>query len=311
MIPYSDESLESRWYRDHSITLHKKRLNEIKARANALSSSPVRYSSVNRSKLSHDRACAKAKERNRENMALYEKLTQISERKYNRKEVKGPKSLNITVRKKDAERIITENLHFVKRLTEKPSFVSAKKFEEEYEVLKGYKHSISKRYLHERLNNLKGYDLKPLLLPPISQETFKIYEKNEMGKGESKGKMAVAASPKGNLSGFKKNAPTESQEIGKDVEEVEENPEKVDKIPEDPVEIPRNNAKTPETPKKIPEEAKADLEIQESPIENSSSLQEIPEKPIILLENPDKNANSLESPLDLKEDLQLIPSENL
>ena len=80
MIPYSEENLESRWYREYSITLHKRKLQSIKDRSNLTITSPIRFSSVNRKKIANINK--KAKERYRENMILYEKLTQISERKY-------------------------------------------------------------------------------------------------------------------------------------------------------------------------------------------------------------------------------------
>ena len=181
MIPYSEENLESRWYREYSITLHKRKLQSIKDRSNLTITSPIRFSSVNRKKIANINK--KAKERYRENMILYEKLTQISERKYSPTWRKGPKSLNISTRKKEAERIIHDNLEFIKRLTEKPSFVSARKLKEEYQIAELYKRNISKANLHERLKKIKFNELKPLFLPPITQE---VAVKNlEMSKNES------------------------------------------------------------------------------------------------------------------------------
>ena len=228
MMPYCDESLDSRWYREHSIALHKKQLQRIKDRSALLSNSPKRYSSVNKRKFSCDKDNGRLKETHRENMILYEKLTQISERKWSPKTIKGPKSLNITLRKKDAERIMQENLEFVKRLTEKQAFVSAKKFKEEYEVLEGYKRTISKAQLHERLSHIKFPEIKPLVLPPIDQESLKSNEKRFNLGYESKSKNSPSiASPKIKLNGLKETKKVEERrqdrKSSEKIEKIEKN----------------------------------------------------------------------------------------
>ena len=165
MIPYSDESLESRWYREHSIQIHKKRLKDIKARPKFMTGSPARFSSVNRKKAFKDQT-----ELFRENMILYDKLTQISERKRSPTNIKGPKSLNIAIRKKEAERILLDNLEFVRRLTEKESFVPTKRLNHEYQLSEQYKKTISRANLHERLQKITKKVMKQTL-PPIHKKS--------------------------------------------------------------------------------------------------------------------------------------------
>ena len=165
MIPYSDESLESRWYREHSIQIHKKRLEDIKARPKFMTGSPARFSSVNRKKAFKDQT-----ELFRENMILYDKLTQISERKRSPTNIKGPKSLNIAIRKKEAERILLDNLEFVRRLTEKESFVPTKRLNHEYQLSEQYKKTISRANLHERLQKITKKEMKQTL-PPIHKKS--------------------------------------------------------------------------------------------------------------------------------------------
>jgi hypothetical protein len=165
MIQYSDESLESRWYREHSIRIHMKRLKDIKARNFSIDPSPTRFYSVNRRKNRF-----KQNEMIRENIVLYDKLTQISERRKNKTGLKGPKSLNISIRKKEADRIIQDNFEFVKRLTEKESIFSVKKLRKDFDVQEKYKNSISRHNLHERLKKITDSELK---LPPINQEYVK------------------------------------------------------------------------------------------------------------------------------------------
>ncbi|OMJ83363.1 hypothetical protein SteCoe_15767 [Stentor coeruleus] len=173
MLTYSEENLESRWYREHSHRLHKQRLHEIKERSSNISKSPVRFFSVSRRRPNND--AIKKRELNRENMILYEKLTQISGRKTNQFIDKTPKSLNSARRKKEAERIIQNNMDMVKRLTEKESFVSAKRHKEQYSVMERYKNSISKAGLHDRLKKITFGEIK---LPPISTESLSVMEKN-------------------------------------------------------------------------------------------------------------------------------------
>lgn len=173
-MDYSDENLESCWYREHSHRLHKIRLQGIKERSPILSQSPGRYNSVSRKRPNFDPI--KYQDFYRENKILYEKLSQISERKASPYTSTIPKSLNLQKRKKEARRIINANLNFLKRLTEKDSFVSARKQKEEYAVMEKYKKSISKANLQERLKKIALGEFK---LPPIASGVLNVSEKSK------------------------------------------------------------------------------------------------------------------------------------
>ena len=191
MIQYSEESLESRWYREHSIRIHMKRLKDIKERSSSVVQSPIRFSSVNRSRLG--KPVLKHYEMVKQNIMLYDKLTHISERRHNKGQLKGPRSLNISIRKKEADRIIQDNFEFVKRLTERESMFSVTKLKKEYDIQEKYKSSISRHNLHERLKKITESELK---LPPILQESG--------GKGSSTSR--VSQGSKGNSKSQLKNS---------------------------------------------------------------------------------------------------------
>lgn len=197
MIQYSEESLESRWYREHSIRIHMKRLKDIKERTSSIVASPIRFNSVNRSRVG--KPTFKHFEMVKQNIMLYDKLTHISERRHNKSEIKGPKSLNISIRKKEADRIIQDNFEFVKRLTERESMFSVTKLRKEYDLQEKYKSSISKHNLHERLKKITESELK---LPPIFQESG--------GKGSSTSR--VSQGSKGNSKSKLKNSRNQSED---------------------------------------------------------------------------------------------------
>ena len=165
MIALFGESLESRWYREHSIKVHKQKLEAIKQRSKSTLKSSIQPLSVNLRKQSQE--MDKKKEIERENMILFLKLNHIKQRKNSKSEPKGPKSLNFSLRKKEADKIINENYDFVKRFMDKPSFVSARQLQEEYQLQLGYKKTISKANLHKRLVKLASFEGKPGHLPPL------------------------------------------------------------------------------------------------------------------------------------------------
>ena len=169
MIQQFGDSLESRWYKEHSLRIHKKHLEDIKQRSKSTIKSHFNHNSPNLRKLSQEND--KHKEIDRENMILFVKLNQIKERRSSPRESKGPKSLNFSLRKKQAEKIMTENYDFVRRFIIKPSFISARQLEEEYKQQQGYKRTISKANLHKRLIRLASFDGKPGQLPPMEYST--------------------------------------------------------------------------------------------------------------------------------------------
>ena len=153
------------WYREHSNRIHMKKLKDINSRNFSIEPSTTRFHSVSKRKNKFMQ-----NEVTRQNVMLYNKLTKISERIQNKNQIKGPKSLNISIRKKEADRIIQGNFEFVKRLTEKESMFSIKKLRKEIDMQEKYKNTISRHNLHERLKKITDTELK---LPPINQEYTK------------------------------------------------------------------------------------------------------------------------------------------
>jgi Hemingway/CFA97 len=186
MIQQLDESLESRWYRKHSIKIHRQKLEDIKHRSKSTLKSSDHSLTVNLRKISQE--LDKQKKIDRENMILFIKLHQIRERKLNHEDLKGPKSLNFSVRKKEADRIINENYEFVKRFMEKPSFVSAKKLKQDYIQQLEYKRTISKANLHQRLIKLASFEGKPGQLPPLDTS---LYENSSKLRSQVPSKLSI------------------------------------------------------------------------------------------------------------------------
>lgn len=165
MIQQFGESLESRWYREHSIKVHRQHLKDISLRSKSTIRSQDQVKIVNLRKLSQE--IDKQREIERENFLLFIRLNTIKERKISPRDSYGPKSLNLSVRKKEAERIMNENYGYVKRFIEMPSFVSAKRQVKDYQAQQTYKKTISKANLHKRLVKLSSFVAKPGILPPL------------------------------------------------------------------------------------------------------------------------------------------------
>lgn len=244
MIQYSEENLESRWYREHSIRIHMKRLNDIKSRNFSIEHSPTRFYSVNRRKNRF-----KQNEVVRENIMLYDKLTMISERKHNKNQVKGPKSLNISIRKKEADRIIQDNFEFVKRLTEKESIFSVRKLRKDFDEQEKYKNSISRHNLHERLRKITDSELR---LPPINQEYAKGSSTSRVSN-VSKPSKSATLSEKEKTPKIKESSESLLKEkFKKDSEPSQPKNPKPSKDLQEPIDLPKPPGPAPEPESVLP-----------------------------------------------------------
>jgi len=117
---------------------------------------------------------------NRENAILLNKLVDISQGKwssvhgpatYKAKKgsvSQGPKSLNISIRRKENERIERENHAFAKRLFHNNGSISKQKLDEQYKSQMQLKERITR--VKKPLPNLNG---RATLLPPITNSDFK------------------------------------------------------------------------------------------------------------------------------------------
>lgn len=118
---------------------------------------------------------------NRENAILLNKLVDISQGKWSSvhgpsamkkksaaAKSQGPRSLNISVRRKENERIERENHAFAKRLFQNPSSISKQKFDLQFNSHLQLKERISR--VKKPLPNLNG---RATMLPPLENSTFK------------------------------------------------------------------------------------------------------------------------------------------
>jgi hypothetical protein len=304
MIGYSDNSLESRWYRDYSIKIHKQRLKDIKGRSPENLSHTSRYYSTNRRKQEN---LFKINDICRENSILYDKLSQISVRKCSPAENKGPKSLNIATRKKEAQRIIKDNLEIIKRLTEKESFVSARKLEEEYYINKKYKKTISKVSLQDRLTKIMKNSAK---LPPLGQEGMPTDKSRTLNAELSVLELSPPKEVKKSTKVGKNKSMQASEEERKGEKREEEKATEhvlellTDSVhSEEPVDLSVNltiekttiedskKVKSEENPVLAPEK---NLEVKENSVVASEKRLETEENPVL---SPEKNLESEDNPV--------------
>ena len=312
MIQYSEESLESRWYREHSIRIHQKRLNDIKSRNFSIEHSPTRFYSVNRRKNRF-----KQNEVVRENIMLYDKLTMISERKQNKNQAKGPKSLNISIRKKEADRIIQDNFEFVKRLTEKESIFSVRKLRKDFDEQEKYKNSISRHNLHERLRKITDSELR---LPPINQEYAKGSSTSRVSNISKPSKSAtlsekektpkIKESPEGLLKDKLKNEtePSSSNNLEPSKEAKPEFPKDQSSTPDLASPVVPAASLVPDMPEPKPIEK---LEISENPSTPDPSKPKTPEKSQINPEPIPEIASKPSSPPAIPSTPPKIDSESI
>ena len=80
----------------------------------------------------------------------------------------GPKSLNISIRRKENERIERENHAFAKRLFQNTGSISKQKLDEQYKAQVAVKNRIQR--VKKPLPNLNG---RATLLPPLENSAFK------------------------------------------------------------------------------------------------------------------------------------------
>ena len=166
-----DEKLTSRVFRLYSHKLHKQRLNDIRSKISTRINNSVprtlKYQNIKRTGY-----VSQVRERktniNRENEKIFQVITKISEGKRassiysvidSSRPSPKPKSLNLTTRKKEAQRIIEDNYALAKRLSESTRGVSFKKFDDDWQNTAKYMSSISKRNIRKlpKLDELGKY----------------------------------------------------------------------------------------------------------------------------------------------------------
>ena len=131
---------------------------------------------------------------NRENAILLNKLVDISQGKWSsvhgpstNKQLKkrnaasvGPRSLNISVRRKENERIERENHAFAKRLYSNTGSISKKQLESDYRSIMNYKKNITRVK-----KNRPSYNGRFQHLPPLSMRRAASTDDLQEGNAES------------------------------------------------------------------------------------------------------------------------------
>ena len=180
-----EEKLTTKWYQDYSHKLHKQRLNEIKSHTSKRidNSVPRTIENLIYKKQGKDfLEKEKKKSIKKNNQQLLKILTEITAGKRetvtqkilkSTQNVPAVKSLNITVRKKEARRIGEDNEAFIRRLSEKPAELSAKRFNDEWEVISKYRESISRR------PNRNGTSHLASRIQPMGESSEKNYNVRE------------------------------------------------------------------------------------------------------------------------------------
>lgn len=135
--------------RHFSTKVHQKNLEKIKKRELKLLNN-----SIQPNQFIKKADIEKSLKIDRENKILYEKLSIISERKspttFNHS-LPPNKTLNSKYKKLEAERITSENLHLINRLSYNTSDLSVKKLIKDYKLNEEYRNRISKKKFQDRI----------------------------------------------------------------------------------------------------------------------------------------------------------------
>ena len=120
----------------------------------------------------------------RNNKVLLEKIAHITKRKTEAQEkysqtARNPKSLNLPFRKKEAERIFTENEQIAKRINTQKALITKKQFDKNFENFKKYRDQLSKtRFLIYQENCTRVLAIKDgkdrSITPALESPNFKI-----------------------------------------------------------------------------------------------------------------------------------------
>lgn len=159
-----DAGMEPTWAHERRFQLHRKKLQQIRGRSLVPATQPV---SATRTSLPRLKALSfleaeRQEAIKRENALLMQKLVTIAEGKKLRKARRSlePRSLNEYLRKKEEDRIKTENEAFSRRLLEKGGEISKRKLDLSFFESQRYMRQISKAQILK--SQLKGVRPNPL-----------------------------------------------------------------------------------------------------------------------------------------------------
>lgn len=235
-----EEKLTTKWYRDYSHKLHIQRLQEIKSHASKRidNSVPKTKDTIAPQKQGKEfLKKEKKKSITKNNQQLLKILTEITAGKRetttqkilnSTRDAPLMKSLNKTVRKKEARRIDEDNEEMVRRLNDKKPGVSFKKLQEEWSIMNRYRESISKRGYRNESSHLVSR------LPPMD-------ELNERSRNGEKGEESLSRTL-GAISSPKNRKKIKALSVKQSKEDKKEGREEADKNKEE-IEIKEDKVK--------------------------------------------------------------------
>lgn len=148
---------QERWHYNHLQEIHKKKLELIHSHSGKrIDNSPPETLRVNRTKFSSFQVNKTREYQDiyRKNQVLLDALNEISKRKVNTTQKRSPSetvftpaSLNLYKRKRDIEKITSENELIHKKLMSKEATLSMKQLDRDYQISLKYKKNLSKNFL--------------------------------------------------------------------------------------------------------------------------------------------------------------------
>ena len=161
---------QERWHYNHLQEIHKKKLDLIHSQSGKrIDNSPPETLRVNRTKFSSFQVNKTREYQDiyRKNQVLLDALNEISKRKVNTKQKRSPSevgftpaSLNLYKRKRDIEKITSENELIHKKLMSKEATLSMKQLDRDYKISLKYKKNLSKNFLVDSPKKVHKKDKK-------------------------------------------------------------------------------------------------------------------------------------------------------
>ena len=147
MSKVPDSKPSSKWYERHCFDLHRQRVESMKSSLKSSLRSTGEQVSAHRTGAS---ASIRTLEVQRENEVLLRKLRFISTQSKEVVQPALPVTLNSTARKRELNRIASENQVITQRLMNGKASMNTKKLEEDYKRACGYKRLFKSAYVEKQ-----------------------------------------------------------------------------------------------------------------------------------------------------------------
>ena len=218
--------LRDRWYFNHLMEMHCKKLESIKKESGKrIDNSPPATIHFIKRKANSQLYVKNQEFRDllKKNKVILNALNEINNRKvkitqkqYDFEAAPSPRTLNQTFKKQQLERIAFENYQFLERINQKEPTVSIKKFDDDFKQSLKYKKSLAKKQFFE--NAKTGYKKK---LPSICEDSTKKELKATKSQRIIHTKMVDDEKIEDKV-GEGRNLNQKSEEIHKQIENIDE-----------------------------------------------------------------------------------------